>query len=160
MNWHEAWIWMWFLLGMTTYWAKRAYYGIAPPNPVAHSYAQYVQRAWIPLLVRGFIESMIFWIMFTPGLADKALAYFGWTSYGWAVQAMTSVAPAGALMGHAFDSIMDMAVSKIPLIRDILPQMPGALPQEAVVQSQLVETATATKVTTLQQMTTVVPEAK
>ena len=133
MNWHEAWVWLWFLLGMFTYWLKRAFYGINPPNPVATGYANYVQRAWAPLLVRAFLESLIFWILFTPGLADKLLGALGWTSYDWAVQTLTTVAPAAAIMGHAADSVMDMAVSKIPFVKDILPQMPGALPSPGTV---------------------------
>jgi hypothetical protein len=158
MNWHELWVWCWFLLGMATYWLKRAYYGINPPNPVATGYGNYIERAWAPLLVRCFLESLLFWILFTPGLADKLLAYFGWTSYGWAVQTVTSVAPAGAFLGHAIDSAMDIAVSKIPFVRDILPQMPGPLPQPAVVKAQLIEQDT--KVTTLATTTTVIPEGK
>jgi hypothetical protein len=158
MNVHELWVWLWFLLGMATYWLKRAYYGINPPNPVATGYSNYLQRAWAPLLVRCFLESLIFWIMFTPGLADKALASLGWTSYGWIVLTVTSVAPAGAVLGHTMDSVMDMAVSKIPFVKDILPQMPGPLPQPAVVQAQIVEQVT--KVSQLQTTTTVVPEAK
>jgi hypothetical protein len=156
MNWREVWVWQWFLLGMVTYWLKRAYYGINPPNPVATGYKNYIERAWAPLLVRAFLESLIFWIMFTPGLADKALAYFGWTSYGWAVQVFTTVAPAAAVLGHAADSVMDMAVSKIPFVKDILPQMPGSLPQQAVVKAQVVEQTT--QVTQLQETTTVVPK--
>jgi hypothetical protein len=129
MSWHTAWLWTWFYVGMTTYWLKRAYYGIAPPNPVATGYVNYLQRAWAPLLVRAFIESLVFWILFTPGLADRALAYMGWQSYGWAVQAITQVAPMAAAFGHTMDSIADMAVSKIPGINTILPQMPGPLPK-------------------------------
>jgi hypothetical protein len=152
MNWHEVWVWAWFLLGMFTYWLKRAYYGINPPNPVATGYRNYVQRAWAPLLVRAFLESLIFWIMFTPGLADRGLAALGWNSYGWAIQVFTTIAPAAAVLGHAADSVMDMAVSKIPFVKDILPQMPGALPQQAVVQAAIVET----KVTALETKTTTV----
>jgi hypothetical protein len=50
---------------------------------------------------------------------------------------------------------MDMAVSKIPLINQILPQMPGALPQAAVVEAQVVQQTT--QVTQLQTTTTTVP---
>jgi hypothetical protein len=149
---HTAWLWFWFYLGMITYWLKRSYYSINPPNPVATGYVNYVQRAWVPLLVRAFLESLIFWIMFTPGIADKVLAYFGWTSYGWAVSMITQVAPIAAVFGHTLDSVVDMAVSKIPFVNTILPQMPGALPQQAVVQAELVEQ----KVTQLQTTTTVV----
>lgn len=124
---HLAWVWVWYLIGMVSYMLKRAYYGINPPNPVATGYVNYIQRAWVPLLIRGLLESMFFWLMFTPGLADKGLAALGWTSYGWMVQIATTVAPAAALLGHAGDSIADMAVSKIPYL-NLLPQMPGPLP--------------------------------
>ena len=81
MHWHQVWIWIWFYLGMGTYWFKRAYYGINPPNPVATSYPNWIERSWAPLLIRAFLETLIYWIFFTPGMADKALAYFGWTTY-------------------------------------------------------------------------------
>jgi hypothetical protein len=151
---HLIWMWFWFLLGMTSYWLKRAYYGINPPNPVATGYWNYIQRAGVPLGVRAFLESLIFWVMFTPGLADKALASLGWTSYGWAVGVVTQVAPAAAFFGHALDSMIDMAISKIPFVNTILPQMPGPLPQQAVVKAELVEQTT--KVSQLQTTTTVV----
>ena len=124
---HEIWLWTWFLIGMLTYWLKRAYYLVTGPNPVASTYGQFAQRCWIPLVVRGFLESLVFWVMFTPGIADKLLAAAGWTSYGWAVQMITQVAPVAAVFGHAMDSVMDMAVSKIPFINTLLPQMPGPL---------------------------------
>jgi|SRR5580693_416080 hypothetical protein len=159
MNWHIVWLWLWYLLGMGTYWLKRAYYGINPPNPVATGYLNYLQRAWVPLIVRAFLESMVFWIMFTPGMADRLLAALGWEGYGSAVQLVTQVPPIAAVFGHTLDSIMDMAVSKIPLINQVLPQMPGPLPQAAVVEAQVVRQTT--EVTQLQTTTTTVPkEAK
>lgn len=130
---HEVWLWLWFVIGMATYWLKRAYYLVTGPNPVANNYVQFIQRCWIPLLVRGFLEALVFWVLFTPGIADKLLAYFGWTSYGWAVQMITQVAPVAAVFGHTLDSVMDMAVSKIPLVNTILPQMPGPLSKPAPV---------------------------
>lgn len=125
---HLLWLWLWFYIGMLTYWLKRAYYLVTGPNPIANNYKQFVERCWIPLLVRAFLESMVFWVLFTPGIADRMLAYFGWTSYGWAVQLITEVAPVAAFLGHTMDSIVDFGVSKIPWIKDVLPQMPGPLP--------------------------------
>jgi hypothetical protein len=154
---HLVWVWLWYLIGMTSYMLKRAYYGINPPNPVATGYANYLQRAWVPLLIRGLLESLVFWLAFTPGLADKALTALGWTSYDWVINIATTVAPAAAILGHAMDSIADMAISKIPYI-NLLPQMPGPLPQPAIVQAQVVEQTT--HVTQLQTTTTVVPEGK
>lgn len=158
MNWHLVWMWLWFLIGMMSYWLKRAYYGINPPNPVATGYLNYIQRAWAPLSVRALLESLVFWVLFTPGIADRALVALGWTSYDWAITLITQVAPVAAVFGHAIDSVMDMAVSKIPVVRDMLPQMPGALPQAAVVEEQVVRQTT--EVTQLQSKTTVVPEGK
>lgn len=160
MNWHLAWVWVWFLVGMLTYWFKRAYYGINPPNPIATSYTDWLQRSWAPLTVRAFLECLIFWILFTPGIADKALAYLGWDSYQWAVMAVTQVPPIAAAFGHVMDSVADMAVSKIPFVKTILPQMPGPLPQPAIIQSAIVETTTNTRVTELATKTTMVPDPK
>ena len=131
MNLQELWVWFWFMLGMLTYWLKRGYYLITGPNPVANSWRQFAQRCWAPLLIRAFLDSMAFWILFTPGLADKALAYLGWNSYTWAIEFITTAAPIAAIFGHTVDSVMDFAVSKIPWINGILPQMPGPLPQQA-----------------------------
>lgn len=124
---HELWLWLWFFLGMATYWLKRAYYLVTGPNPVATTYKQFLERCWVPLAVRGFLESIVFWLLFTPGIADKALAYLGWDSYSWLPLLATQVPPIAALFGHASDSIADFAFSKIPFIKDILPQMPGPL---------------------------------
>lgn len=131
------WVWFWFVIGMLSYWLKRAYYLVTGPNPVANSYGQFIQRCWPPLLVRLLLESLIFWIMFTPGLADRALAYFGWTSYGWMVTVITSIAPVAAVFGHTVDSIADFAVSKIPWVKDVLPQMPGPLPTKSPSDQQI-----------------------
>lgn len=152
----EIWLWLWFLVGMSVYWLKRAYYGINPPNPVATSYGNYLQRSWAPLLVRMFLDSIAFWILFTPGVTDKALNALGWTNYGWIVMMITQFAPVAAMFGFVVDSIVDFAVTKIPFVKDILPQMPGPLPQPAIVQAQIVET----KVTQLATTTTIVPEGK
>lgn len=131
MDKHELWLWLWFLMGMLIYWLKRAYYGINPPNPVATSYGNYIQRSWAPLLVRMFIDSLGFWLLFTPGVADKALSGMGWTNYAWVVMMITQFAPVAALFGFVVDSVVDFAVTKIPYVKDILPQMPGVLPKPA-----------------------------
>jgi len=126
-NWHEGWLWLWFFVGCFFYWLKRAYYGINPPNPVATSYAHYVQRAGVPLSIRFFLDSLIFWMMFTPGLADKGLAYLGWQRALWAVTMATQLGPFAATFGFCVDGVVDIAISKIPVVKDILPQMPGPI---------------------------------
>lgn len=125
---HLLWLWFWFILGMVVYWIKRAYFLVTGPNPIANTYSQFLQRCWIPLVVRAFIDSLVFWILFTPELASKALTYVGWSSYGWAISLITQVAPIAAVFGLSIDVIVDFAVNKIPFVKDILPQMPGPLP--------------------------------
>jgi hypothetical protein len=170
LNWHLVWLWTWYGIGVISYWFKRAYYGITPPNPVAHSYRQWLERSWAPLSIRMLLEGVFYWVFFIPGLADKAFAYFGWTSYGWAIALITQVAPVAFFFGHTLDSIGDMlvGVSNDPrvkkylpnflcnILQSILPQMPGPLPQEAVVEAQVVRQTT--EVTQLQTTTTTVPK--
>jgi len=128
----ELWLWGWFATGMLLYWLKRAYYLVTGPNPIATTYVQFVQRCWIPLLIRAFLDSLVFWALFTPGFADKALKYIGWENVSWMVMMVTQFAVFAAVFGHTVDSIMDFAVSKIPFIRDQIPQMPPplAVPKE------------------------------
>jgi len=83
------------------------------------------------LIVRAFIDSLFFWALFTPGFADKALAYFGWTNWSWAISMVTQFGVFAAAFGHLVDSAVDFFVSKIPFIKDVLPQMPPPLPAPA-----------------------------
>lgn len=124
---HELWLWLWFFIGAATYWLKRAYYLVTGPNPVANTYKQFLKRCWIPLVVRFFLDSLVFWALFTPGFADKALAYMGWSTFSWVVAMVTQFAVFASVFGHTVDSVLDFAVSKIPWIKDVLPQMPGPL---------------------------------
>ena len=124
---HLIWLWLWFAIGAFTYWLKRAYYLVTGPNPVATTYTQFIQRCWIPLVVRFFLDSLVFWALFTPGFADKALNYLGWSSFAWAVSMVTQFAVFAAAFGHAVDSVLDFAVSKIPWVKDVLPQMPAPI---------------------------------
>lgn len=133
---HELWLWVWFGVGTVMYWIKRAYYLISGPNPVANNVSQFVRRCWAPLLVRAFADSLMFWSLFTPGFADRALNYFGWTSFAWVVQMVTQFAVFAACFGYTVDSVMDFALSKIPGVNQILPQMPGPLPPAAPAPAQ------------------------
>jgi hypothetical protein len=126
-NWHLIWLWGWFFVGAFMYWLKRAYYGINPPNPVANNYRHYIQRAWVPLLVRFFLDSLVFWMLFIPGMADKILLSLGWSSLSSAVDMVTKYGVFAAVFGHTVDSIIDLSVTKIPWIKDVLPQMPGPM---------------------------------
>jgi hypothetical protein len=139
VSWHLAWLWLWFIIGMLLYMLKRAYYLVTGPNPVASTYKQFVQRCWIPLLVRGIIDSVFFWICFNPELTAKGLNYLGWTTFAWVAGTITQFAPSSFLFGHTIDSFVDTAVSKVPGFKDWLPQMPGPLPAtpaQAAVKAQ------------------------
>lgn len=121
-------VWICYGIGVLSYWLKRAYYGINPPNPIANGYTHWFQRSWAPLTVRGLMEAGLFWLAFTPGYADKILASVGWSDYDWAIVAITHVPPIAFFFGHSVDSIVDMGVSKVPFINKLIPQMPGPLP--------------------------------
>jgi hypothetical protein len=107
---------------------KRSYYLVTGPNPIASSYAQFWHRCWIPLIVRAAIDSGIFWMCFTPQLLSGGLQYLGWGSFAGVVGVITRFAPCAFFFGHTSDSLVDMAVSKIPFLSGFLPQMPGPLP--------------------------------
>ncbi len=124
-NVHLVWLWFWFFFGAFMYWLKRAYYGVNPPNPVATGYKHYIQRSWVPLLVRFFLDSLVFWMLFIPGMADKLLGALGWSTMAGAVDMVTKYGVFAAVFGHTVDSIMDVSVTKIPYLKDVLPQMPG-----------------------------------
>lgn len=127
MNTHEVWLWLWFFVGTLTYWMKRAYYLVTGPNPIANTYPQFVQRCWIPILVRAFIDAMAYWVLFIPGMGDKLLAYFGYSGWQWVTTSVTQFAPVAAIFGHTIDSVVDFLVTKIPYVKDVIPQMPPPL---------------------------------
>ena len=117
--------WGWFIFGMLIYWLKRAYYLVNGPNPVANTYTQFVQRCWIPLVVRAVVDSGLYWVTFYPNLLTPLLKYVGWNIE---VQySLLHLGPATLFFGMGVDSVVDFLVSKIPLVRDWLPQMPGPL---------------------------------
>jgi len=126
-EWHEIWLWFWFFVGAFFYWMKRAYYGVNPPNPVATGYRHYVQRAWAPLAVRFFAGSVVFWMLFTPGAADAGLRYMGWEKAAWVVTMITQFGAFATTFGFFVDGALDIGISKIPWIKDVLPQMPGPM---------------------------------
>lgn len=140
-DWHEVWLWFWFFVGALFYWLKRAYYGINPPNPVATSYTHYIQRAGVPLAIRFFADSVIFWMLFTPGVADKGLSALGWEKLAWGVSMVTQFAVFSTTFGFFVDGIADIAISKIPWIKDVLPQMPGPMGANVNVTDQRVAQA-------------------
>jgi hypothetical protein len=157
MDWHKVFLWAWFLAGMTIYWIKRAYFLITGPNPVANDLRQFVCRCWMPLLYRFAADSGIYWATFSPVMLAAGLRYVGLQNSAAMVDSITQFGFFALFFGLGVDSAVDVGVSKIPWIKDQWPQMPGPMPQPAVVQAAIVET----KVTTLETTTTVVPkEAK
>jgi hypothetical protein len=131
LSWHLIWLWLWFVIGMGLYMLKRAYYLVTGPNPIASNYRQFIERCWIPLLVRFAIDSIFFWICFNPELAPVVLKNLGWDNFSWVVRVITQFAPCAFLFGHTIDSFADTAISKIPGFKDWLPQMPPPLPPTA-----------------------------
>jgi len=101
---------------------------ITGPNPIANSYGQFWQRAWIPLFVRFVVDSGIYWLTFYPDLLNGALGFMG--RFGWNVQLHSPIpqfAPVALFFGLGIDSLVDFAVTKIPYVKDWLPQMPGPM---------------------------------
>lgn len=125
MNWHMFWLWMWFVIGIGTYMLKRAYYLVTGPNPVANTYSQFLHKCWIPLLVRGMIDSGVYWLTFYPDMFDWAIKLTG-LNYQMH-SAVPQYAVVSFFVGLSVDSIVDFAVTKIPYAKDFLPQMPPGM---------------------------------
>lgn len=148
------WLWFWFFIGMFVYMLKRAYYLVTGPNPVANDYGDFIRRCWIPLLIRGVVDSGIYWLGFYPDMMNWALSLFH-IDYQMH-SAIPQYAVVALFFGLGVDSLVDFAVSKIPYLRDFLPQMPPPMPQKAVVLATVIET----KTTELAATTTVVQAKK
>lgn len=124
----HLWLWLWFTIGAMLYVLKRAYYLVTGPNPIANTYKQFFHRAWIPLLIRFAVDSGIYWLTFYPDLLNGALGFL--SRFGWNIQLHSAVPQYGVFalfFGLGIDSIVDFGVTKIPYVRDWLPQMPGPL---------------------------------
>lgn len=122
---HLVWLWFWFLFGMVIYMLKRAYYLVTGPNPVANTYKEFIEKCWIPLLVRVVVDSGVYWLTFYPDILNDVIARFGFS-----FQLHSPIPQFGvvALFAGLFvDSIIDFAVTKIPYLKDVLPQMPPGL---------------------------------
>lgn len=124
---HLLWLWLWFAVGTLLYILKRAYYLVTGPNPVATTYGQFFEKCWIPLLIRTGVDSGIFWACFTPQLLAQGLASLGWSSFSGVVALVTQFAVCAFFFGMGVDMITDMALSKLPVLKDFLPQMPPPL---------------------------------
>jgi hypothetical protein len=137
------------------YMLQRAYYGVKGKYPIATSYHDYIVRCWIPLLFRFVVESGIYWATFTPALLEAGLKALGWQDFAATVDTLSKYGPVALGFGLCMDFFVDFSVTKVPILKDIWPQMPSPLPQPTVVQAQVVEQET--RVTQLQTTTTVVP---
>ncbi len=125
MNWDLLWLWMWFGVGAFVYVLKRAYFLVTGPNPVARTYTEFWLKCWIPLLVRAVVDSGIYWLSFYPDMFNWVLK-----SSGINFQLHSALPRYGVValfFGLGIDSIVDFAVTKIPYVRDWLPQMPPPL---------------------------------
>ena len=116
---------------------KRAFYLIKGPNPVANSWKQFVEVAWLPLLFRFVVDSAIYWAMFTPQIAQAGLEYLGFEKFAGIVAVITKFAVCSLGFGLIVDSLVDWGIgtvlSKIPFLSGFWPQMPSPLPKAQVV---------------------------
>lgn len=124
-HWHLVWVWGWFLFGMIIYMLKRAYYLVTGPNPVANSYKEFFVKCWIPLLVRMVMDSGIYWLTFYPDIFNQLISKVGFNFQ--LHSPIPEYGVVGLLAGLSIDSVVDFAVTKIPYIKDWLPQMPHGL---------------------------------
>lgn len=127
---HHLWLWMWFMFGMMIYVLKRAYYLVTGPSPVANSYSEFFQVCWIPLLVRCVVDSGVYWITFYPDLLNGVVKAFG-IDYP-LHSAIPQFGVVALFAGLFVDSIVDFAVTKIPFVKDWLPQIPPPLKKNFV----------------------------
>lgn len=107
---------------MLTYMLKRAYYLVTGPNPVANSYTQFIRVAWIPLFIRSVVNAGIYWLTFYPDLLDGAVKLLG-LNYQFH-SPMPQYAVVALFFGLGIDAILDIVITKIPYLKDWLPQMP------------------------------------
>ena len=115
---------------------KRAYYLVTGPNPIAHNYFDFFKRCAVPLVIRFVIDSGIYWLCFTPGFADRALNFMGWTNWAIGADMVTQYGPFAMFFGMGIDNIIDFSVSKISFLNGWLPQMPGPLPTQVPTEAQ------------------------
>src|ERR1035441_11085858 len=143
MNWHLAYLWGWFLAGMGMFILKRSYWGVFGTSPIGSSYGNYFVRCWVPLLVRSFWDSLIFWACFTPQLLSGGMSALGWSTMSGVIGDITKFAVCAAAFGSLVDSVLDtaaaMAEKHVPFLSGFLPPLPPPLPQKAVVQAAIVE---------------------
>lgn len=119
------WLWFWFLFGMGTYMLKRAYYLVTGPNPVANSYGEFLDKCWIPLFVRAVVDSGIYWLTFYPDLFNGMLsmAHIDYQLHS----PIPHYGVVALFFGLGIDAVIDIGITKVPFVKDWMPQMPPAL---------------------------------
>jgi|SRR5215467_4801420 len=123
---HVEWLWLWFAVGMGFYMLKRAYYLVKGPNPVANTYGQFIKACWIPLAVRAAVDAGLFWASFYPDLMNPVLSRLG-LSFQLHSPMSAIPGPGAFFIGLGVDSAVDFLVTKVPYVKDWLPQMPPPL---------------------------------
>jgi hypothetical protein len=130
------WLWFWFLFGAMTYMAKRAFYLIKGPNPVANNFKEFLQVAGIPLFFRLVVDSAFYWAMFTPQIAQAGFAWLGLEKFAGIIAVITKFAVCSLGFGLIIDTLADWVigtlVSRIPLFSGWWAQMPAPLPKSQV----------------------------
>lgn len=124
------WLWLWFIIGELIYWLKRGYYLINGPNPIANNFNQFIDRCWPPLLVRGVVGAGVYWATFYPEIVSDTLNFFHWNLQFHSP--LPHYAVVALFFGLGVDNGLDFALSKIPYLKDWLPQMPAPLPKSQV----------------------------
>lgn len=127
MSVHLLWLWFWFLFGISVYMLKRSYYLVTGPNPIANNYADFAKKCWIPLFVRAVVDSGIYWATFDPPVLAAFLTYMGWSKFHDVITVLTQYGFFALFFGLGVDSVVDIAVTKIPFLNGWLPQMPPPL---------------------------------
>lgn len=123
---HLEWLWFWYIVGAFVYMLKRAYYLVTGPNPVANSYSEFWAKCWIPLFVRFVVDSGVFWSAFYPDIFNAVIAKTGF-AFRLHSPMLQMPAPVALFVGLSIDAIIDIAVTKLPYVKDFLPQMPPPL---------------------------------
>lgn len=128
---HLMWLWFWFLFGSLTYMAKRAFYLIKGPSPVATDLRGFLHVAGVPLAFRLIVESGIYWACFTPQVLQSGLAYFGWSMAASVLADVTRFGVFALFFGLGLDPIVDWVigtvVGKLPFLKEWWPQMPPVM---------------------------------
>ncbi len=128
---HELFLWFWFFIGAFAYMAKRGYYLVKGPNPVASNWKDFFKVASVPLGFRFLVDSGVYWACFTPEILENFLLWVGWQKFAYVISVVTQFAVCALFFGLGVDPMIDWGigsvVSKVPFLKDWWPQMPPPL---------------------------------